>query len=234
MCSQEELSEKVDVLGDQMDGLTKKLRGLEKDADLFKSGLTVLNETVAEIKKYKDAVMLKQMEEDIAVLAIMKDLQESVNKVQDEVISLTQQSEQRPCYVNPDLYKKIMTDLDNEVIDTKGRLFLILDHEGVVQVINPNGCQLMGRKAEEIVGKHWIDTFVPLEERAYVSEVFKSLADGRLNGYDTVINGVLASYGTVKVKWKNYIFKDKESEISAIISMGSVQEEQLPGLKGIA
>lgn len=40
-------------------------------------------------------------------------------------------------------------------------MIVILDREGRVASINRKGCEILGYKEEEIIGKNWFDNFIP-------------------------------------------------------------------------
>ena len=160
------------------------------------------------------------MEEDIAVVDMMRTMQADIKQTGLDMATLKQEMKLRPCYINPGMYSKFMKELNNEVIDTKGRIFLVLDRKGKVKTINHYGCQLIGQPATKIVGKTWIDEFIPEEDKPRVSHVLKSLLDGSVNGYDTVINSILTNTGRIEIRWKNYIFTDEDSPAIIIISLG--------------
>ena len=220
MCTTAELAKKVDSLAENVDELNESLPSLRKDTELFKSNLALMNSVIDELKDFKSASIVKKMEEDIAVLNIMKELQQDVRNMNTKVAQLTNEMTTRPCYVNPGMYSKFMKELSNEIIDTKGRIFLMLDKSGKVKMINHYGCQLIGSPATEIVGKKWIDYFIPEEDRERIDLVLKSLLDGSMNGYDTVINSIVTNTGRVEIRWKNYIFSDEKELAVAILSLG--------------
>lgn len=233
MCTKEELAEKVTSLGKQLDDLTPRVEGAIRDIELVKPNLGLINEVLKELKAFKEANIVKHMEEDIAVLNIMRETQQSVNKIGTDVAQLRNEMETRPCYVNPKMYDKFMRELDNEIVDTKGRIFLILDKSGKVVTINHYGSQLIGIPADEIVGKQWIQEFIPEHERKRVDDILESLVNGEMNGHDTVINGIVSKSGVVQIRWKNYIFRDKDDVAVSILSLGSRFNPQDTKPKGI-
>jgi len=220
MCTPDELAIKLDNMEKSVDTLNISLNGMKSDVDLFKSNVLLINETVSELKKYKSASVLKKMEEDIAVLDLMKEMKENIHRTAIDMATLKQEMTNRPCYVNPGMYSKFMKELSNEVIDTKGRIFLVLDNEGVVKTINHYGCQLIGKPADEIIGKEWIEEFIPDEDKPRINMILSSIINGTMNGYDTVINSIVTSIGKVEIKWKNYIFTDNENPAILIMSLG--------------
>ena len=210
MCSNEELARKIDALA--------------SDLTFIKTNMSMINTTVDVLEKYKNATVLKKMEEDIAVLDIMREMQMEIKNIKENIKDVQHKVDTVPCFTNPKLYDKFMKELSNEIIDTKGRIYLYMDREGKVRGINHYGCQFLGKPASQIIGKNWVDNFVPENERPRLKVVLDSLVSGKMNGYDTVINGVKTSVGNIEVTWKNFIFLEQGRKVAGIISLGIPKE----------
>ncbi len=50
-------------------------------------------------------------------------------------------------------------------LDVAEVIMLVVDSKGTVTLVNPKGCEVLGRDADEIVGKAWIEEFVVAEGR---------------------------------------------------------------------
>jgi PAS domain S-box-containing protein len=61
------------------------------------------------------------------------------------------------------------------LVETVQALLLVLDDHGRVVQANPAVTALTGVPVSELIGKHWVETFVPEAERAGVREVFQRL-----------------------------------------------------------
>lgn len=57
--------------------------------------------------------------------------------------------------------------------DTTESIFLVLDQTGVILTVNQKTCDLLGEPRETIIGKNWIDEFVPANERAEIINVMQ-------------------------------------------------------------
>jgi PAS domain S-box-containing protein len=55
----------------------------------------------------------------------------------------------------------------------------ISNDEGVVDV-NRKACEILGYRREEIIGKNWIETFVPSQNRAVIRQLFHDMLGGSL------------------------------------------------------
>jgi PAS domain-containing protein len=63
-------------------------------------------------------------------------------------------------------------------LDIAGVMLLALDRAGKVTLINQKGCELLGYSFDEIIGKDWIDTFLPPDVRNELTEVFQQWMAG--------------------------------------------------------
>lgn len=61
------------------------------------------------------------------------------------------------------------------LVETVQALLLVLDHQGRVVQANPAVTALTGVPVRELIGKTWVEEFVPASERAGVREVFARL-----------------------------------------------------------
>ena len=100
-------------------------------------------------------------------------------------------------------------------------LFVAFDREGRVTMINRTGRETLGLRKEDIVGKHWIDHFIPPQERTRVSEIVHKILDGTISPTDINENGVLNSRNEIRqIEWRNTVLRDVNGEITGVLSAG--------------
>ncbi len=100
-------------------------------------------------------------------------------------------------------------------------LFVAFDPQGYVTLINRTGCETLGLPKEEILGKHWVEQFVPAEDRAGVYEVTQQIYNGTMETTDIHENGVFNARGEVRqIEWRNTILRDVNGEMSGLLSAG--------------
>ena len=64
-------------------------------------------------------------------------------------------------------------------LDVAGAMFVAINTNGNITLINKKGCEILGYdKEEEIIGKSWFDTFVPKEQVKPLKTVFRKLIAG--------------------------------------------------------
>jgi two-component system cell cycle sensor histidine kinase/response regulator CckA len=112
-------------------------------------------------------------------------------------------------------------------LDMAGAILLALDARGVVTLVNPAGCKVLGAAAEEVVGHNWFERFVPEEERERVGRSFDQLMSGLMENVEYVENRVLGAGGETRlVAWHNTLIRDEEGTIRGTFSSGEDITEQ--------
>ncbi|QRN84764.1 PAS domain S-box protein [Clostridia bacterium] len=108
-------------------------------------------------------------------------------------------------------------------LDIAGIIFLALDKEGKVTMINDTGCKLVGLNKEEVLGKNWVEYFVLESEKESVKGLLKKMIEE--NQFDVSAriyeNQIITCSGDKRViAWNNVALRDDSGEINGIISSG--------------
>ncbi|MDO9557857.1 MAG: ATP-binding protein [Coriobacteriia bacterium] len=106
-------------------------------------------------------------------------------------------------------------------LDTAEVMFVVLDSNGIVELVNPKVCEILGRPTSEIVGTPWIDTFVPEVAREDVREVFASLMAGETGPVEYYENAVIGSDGDERlIAWRNTLLRDDAGAVVGTLGSG--------------
>ncbi len=106
-------------------------------------------------------------------------------------------------------------------LDMAGVILLALDREGRVVLANPKTCSVLEGEEGDIVGKDWVDSFIPEHERAKVRKVFQQLMSGTVEPAEYVENRVVTLEGNIRwVAWHNTLVKSRGGEILGTFSSG--------------
>ncbi|UCH96141.1 MAG: PAS domain S-box protein, partial [Candidatus Aminicenantes bacterium] len=90
-------------------------------------------------------------------------------------------------------------------------IIIALNDQGIVTLINKKGCDVLGYKEEEIVGKNWFDLCIPERIKEDVKGVFKELMAGKTELVEYYENPILTKSGEERiVAWHNNILKDEK------------------------
>jgi diguanylate cyclase (GGDEF)-like protein/PAS domain S-box-containing protein len=112
-------------------------------------------------------------------------------------------------------------DKAHKYIDIAAVMIVVIDVEGKVVLINKKGCEILGYKEEEIVGKNWFDNFVPDRFKEEVKTVAKKLLSGEAEPVEYFENPILTKSGEERIiAWHNSILRDEEGKIITSLSSG--------------
>ncbi len=100
-------------------------------------------------------------------------------------------------------------------------MMVSVDSSGIVQLINPKGCEILGYSEEEIVGHNWFDNFLPERIRENVKEVIKKVFSGEMELAKYYENEILTKSGNERIiAWHNAVYKDDNGKIIGTLSSG--------------
>lgn len=108
-----------------------------------------------------------------------------------------------------------------QYLDAAGVMMVALGKSQDVMLMNPKGCEILGYTEKEILGKNWFDTFLPLQSRKGVKEVFDQIIAGNVEDVKYHENEVLCKDGSLRdMAWHNSILRDADNEIIGLFSSG--------------
>ncbi|MEZ0395931.1 MAG: PAS domain S-box protein [Anaerolineales bacterium] len=112
-------------------------------------------------------------------------------------------------------------DQAQRYLDIAGVILLILDTEARITLINRKGCEILGYDEDELLGRNWIETCLPIEERDEVARVFQNMLREEIkeNGYH--VNAILTKSGEERwISWHNVALTDKSGKLIGVLSSG--------------
>jgi PAS domain S-box-containing protein len=106
-------------------------------------------------------------------------------------------------------------------LDVAAVMFLVLDVQGNVTLINKRGCELLGYPEKEIVGRNWVDHFIPESSRDNMRLMRKRLMSGEIECMEYFENCVLTKTGEERIiAWYNTMLRNETGEIAGCLSSG--------------
>jgi PAS domain S-box-containing protein len=100
-------------------------------------------------------------------------------------------------------------------------MFVVLDTNGQVRLINKKGCEVLGYKEEDIISKKWFDNFLPKRMKDDIAQVFNKLIAGEIEPVEYYENPVLTESGEERIiAWHNTLLRDKMGNITGTLSSG--------------
>jgi len=121
---------------------------------------------------------------------------------------------------------KIKTeDLEHEkeiaqnYLDIVEVMVLILDSEFTIKVLNRRGCEIIGYRVDEVIGKNFIELLIPERMRKQLLEVANSVI--YYSGFEYYENPIVTKNGDERlIAWRNRLLKDDEGNVTGILSSG--------------
>ena len=120
--------------------------------------------------------------------------------------------------------------LANLYANTSGTLLLTLDRDGNITMVNREGANFLKTRQKDLIGKNWIENFIPKEQREEMQTVFASIISGDQLLVSHYKNYIIDTKGTQHLlSWTNHYIKDEGGTITGVISSGIdiTQEEAL-------
>jgi len=105
--------------------------------------------------------------------------------------------------------------------DNANVIVLALDAEAKVLLINEKGCEVLGCKQKEVIGKHWFSNFLPSDYCLQYQRCFEKIMSGELDTFRDEENPILTKQGEERIiSWHNSYFKDERGNIIGTLSCG--------------
>ncbi len=121
------------------------------------------------------------------------------------------------------LWEKLREERDKaqQYLSVARVMIKALNREGEITLINKRGCEVLGYKEEEIIGRNWFDLCVPEKVRGEVKKFFQKLIAGDLEVTEYYENPILTRDGEERIiAWKNTIVRNKAGDIIGSLSSG--------------
>ncbi|MDI3542919.1 MAG: hypothetical protein PWP57_522 [Candidatus Atribacteria bacterium] len=112
-------------------------------------------------------------------------------------------------------------DLAQKYLDTADIIFLILNPQAEVTLLNRKGVEVLGYTKEELMGKNWIDTCIPARIQEKMKSIFSRLIRGEGKEEKYVENPIITRSGEERlIAWHNALLQDEKGNIIAVLSAG--------------
>src|SRR5258706_6653310 len=106
-------------------------------------------------------------------------------------------------------------------LDVAGVIMLALDQNGMVTLVNQKACETLGYPYNEVIGKDWLNTFLPSAIRDELKEVFRRVISGNEEAFAYYENPILTKNGEERlIAWRNILIKDNNGAFISTFSAG--------------
>lgn len=112
-------------------------------------------------------------------------------------------------------------DRAQQYLDVAAVIFVALDAEGRVTLINRKGCEVLGYAEAELLGRSWFGCCLPVAVREETERLFRELISGAPGAGEYHENAVLTKAGEERiVAWRNKLIWDDRQRIIGSLSSG--------------
>lgn len=108
-----------------------------------------------------------------------------------------------------------------QYLNIAGVIIIAIDEQGLITLINKKGCEFLGYKEEEIIGRNWFDLGVPEKVREKRKDTFRKVMAGEEKEEEDYENTIITKSGQEKtVAWHNTTLVDEKGLIIGTLSSG--------------
>lgn len=112
-------------------------------------------------------------------------------------------------------------DRAQHYLEVASTLVVALDAGGRVELVNRQGCELLGYAEHELVGRDWNETVVPPGDRPDARAVFARLLDGEPLPAERAETFLLTKGGEErKIAWRNAVVCDATGAVTSVLCSG--------------
>ena len=130
--------------------------------------------------------------------------------------------------VNDEQYLREEKLMAQNYLDVANVVLVVINKDGNVVLINKRGCNILGYKEKDIIGKNWFDHFVPEEVRQKMKASFLLALKGELAEDDFKESEIVSKNGNRRtISWKSSEIFDEKGMITSILSSGEDITERI-------
>ncbi len=112
-------------------------------------------------------------------------------------------------------------ELAQHYLDIVDTIIIALDRRGNITFINKKGCQSLGRKVKDILGKNWFDNFIPKKIKQDLKKYFAMLINGQMQVGEYHENIIITAGDNERlIAWHNAYLRDKAGKICGTLGSG--------------
>ncbi|WP_163808264.1 sensor domain-containing diguanylate cyclase [Pseudodesulfovibrio sp. JC047] len=112
-------------------------------------------------------------------------------------------------------------------LDVVGSIVVAQDASGAITMMNRTGCEHLGYEKHELLGKNWVDLFIPDSLRDEVRDYLYMIFSGQTEIEDEHINYIVDKNGARRlIHWRNRVLTNESGMIVGVLSSGMDITEQ--------
>ncbi len=108
-----------------------------------------------------------------------------------------------------------------QYLDIAGVIIMALDMDGNITMINESGLKVLGYRREELLGKNWFRTCLPVKIREEIVAVYRQLIKHEIASLKHYENQIQRKDGEKRIiSWHNAVLRNSSGEIAGTLSSG--------------
>ena len=108
-----------------------------------------------------------------------------------------------------------------QYLDLAGTMLIGLDTSGNVTLVNRKGCEVLGYREKDIIGKNWFEQFLPAESVNRITNIFSDIVASNMDTHKYVENFVQTKNGDARlIAWYNSTVRSDDGSIVGTLSSG--------------
>ncbi|WP_165394729.1 PAS domain S-box protein [Methanofollis fontis] len=113
-------------------------------------------------------------------------------------------------------------DLAERYLDVARVMIAVIGTDGRIERMNRTGCQVLGYREVDLLGRNWFATLVPPSLRPRLEANFRRLMDGVVLPPGEEMTPLLDQDGSeIGIIWHNAVLRDENGAITGIVSSGT-------------
>jgi PAS domain S-box-containing protein len=124
-------------------------------------------------------------------------------------------------------------ELTERYLNLAGSIIASLNKKGEIVMINQQGLDILGYSQEELIGKNWFNTCIPINIRKEVEQIFIKMLSGTIKFVEHYENDIVTKSGKVRtIAWHNTRVNKDTGEIDYVLGSGvDVIEQKIANRK---
>ncbi|RJR18149.1 MAG: PAS domain S-box protein [Nitrospiraceae bacterium] len=112
-------------------------------------------------------------------------------------------------------------DRAQNYLDTAASIFLVTDTDHNVILINKRGCEILGYREEELIGRGWFETILPADARENAKSDFQEFISNKTGSEIYLESPVRTRKGEQRtIGWHATLLKDEAGNIIGVLGSG--------------
>jgi len=149
---------------------------------------------------------------------LIEEFNAMLDKLESSSVRLNRSQQEMAAVYGDLLEQKRFT---SEIVATASSIVLVFLPDGRVKFVNDAVVRIMGFRPEEMIGRPWIDSFVPYRHREEAHRILDGILKGTIEVFRQEEGYILTKEGQEKViLWSNSVITDEKNRVTSVLAIG--------------